>query len=72
MRRLFSIYMLSLIILIVEFTLLHVIKTMGRVRIDNSLATVLVIVFSVSFVVSIQNNDITHKYSRQVLAGYAI
>lgn len=71
MRRYLRIDMLSLIILIIEIMLLHVIKTIGIVRIDNSLASVLIIIFSISFVVSVQNSDLTKKYSRQILTGYA-
>ena len=62
--------MLSLIILIIEFMLLHVIKTMGIVRIDNNVASLLIIIFSISFVASIQSNDITKKFSKQILTGY--
>ena len=64
--------MLSLIILIIEATFLHAIKTMGIVRIDNNLASILILVFSISFVASVQNSIRIKDYSRQIVAGYAL
>ena len=62
--------MLSIITLIIEFVSLHIVKIMGIERINNTLASSMIFVFSIAFAVSVQNNEKLKKYSTQILAGY--
>lgn len=64
--------MFSFIIIILEITILATIKAMGIICVDNSVAVIMIVVFSISFFISIQRGRITSYYSNQLLAGYII
>lgn len=62
--------MVSIVILIIELLFLHIIKLMGIESINNLVGTLLIIIFSVSFMISIQNSARVERYSIQLMSGY--
>ena len=63
--------MLSVFILIIEIAILHTIKSMEIISINNVVASLLIFAFSMSFIVSVQNNVELQKYANQLIAGYS-
>lgn len=61
---------MSLIILILEIVILHIIKYMNVWDIGNMFATGLIIMFSVSFVLTIQSSERYQRYINQIVASY--
>ena len=64
--------MFSFITLIIEITILAIIKSMGIICVSNTFASLLIVLFSVSFIVSVQLGRTTRQYSMQILIGYSI
>ena len=64
--------MLSLITLIIEITSLVAIKSIGVISIDNTVASLMIVVFSISFFISIQRGIVTRDYFDQLLCGFSI
>ena len=64
--------MFSLIILILEITILATYKAMGVICVDDLVAIVMVVVFSISFIVTVQQGKVTKLYMNQLIAGYMI
>ena len=62
--------MISFITIIIEITILAVINAMGIFDIGNLLATAMIVMFSLSFFVTVQRSKTIEKYSNQLLAGY--
>ena len=60
----------SIVMLIIELFMLSIVKSIGIVNIDNILASILIILFTISFLISIQNNMILEKYGKQLFVGY--
>lgn len=60
------------LILIVEIVLLHIAKLMGVWDVGNVVASILILLFTASFAVSMQSVDSLKKYSRQIIAGYIL
>ena len=62
--------MLSFILLILEITILATNRAMGVIYFDNSVAIIMIVVFSISFFISIQQGKVTCYYANQLLLGY--
>ena len=64
--------MLAIITLLIELVLLSLNKSMGAVYIDDMVASIFISVFSITFLVSIQSNQILRKYDMQLISGYFV
>ena len=61
-----------ILILIVEIVILHIIKSMGVWDVGNIVASMLILLFSAGFAVTLQFSESLKKYSNPILAGYAL
>lgn len=64
--------MLLFIVLVIELTILSIIKYMGTLSIDNTFASFLILLFSIALIIYIQKNNVFKKYSTQIIIGYLI
>lgn len=64
--------MLSIIILLIEITVLATLKAMGIICVDNLVAILMVVIFSIFFFISVQRGKTTIYYANQIIAGYMI
>lgn len=64
--------MIAVLTLLLEFVVLAIIKGSGVLVISNVLATVLIMLFSVSFVAAVQNSKILYKYTSAIIIGYLL
>lgn len=62
--------MVSIIVLIVECVILHIIKALGGWNAGNIVSSLMILLFSISFTVSVQANERLRKYSGQIFTGY--
>ena len=62
--------MVSLIVLIFEIAILYVIKSIGVWDIGTVVATGMIAIFSVTFLIDIQTDDRFNKYTNQMVSSY--
>ena len=64
--------MVPAIILLLEITVLSVIKSMGIIEVNDFFASALIILFSIVFLISIERNGKTKEYANQITCGYIV
>ena len=62
--------MISLITLLLEITLLFIIRALGVWEIDNVVASILIMMFTASYLVGVSRSAIINRYSKQLVAAY--
>lgn len=62
--------MIAVIVLIIEIVLLGVAKSIGILNIGDGIASILVILFSAAFIVSVQISENMGEFSEQIVTGY--
>lgn len=60
----------SIIVLVAECLILHIIRTMGIWNAGNTVSSLMILLFSISLAVSIQADERLRKYGSQIFAGY--
>ncbi|MBR4235934.1 MAG: hypothetical protein IKR85_07720 [Clostridia bacterium] len=64
--------MFAIITLIIELLLLALITSLGTMDVGNTLASVFILLFSVTLIPSVQGSKNMGKYSTQILLGYIL
>ena len=62
--------MIAVIVLLLEIILLGIVRFLGVLNIGDIPASLMIIVFSISFVVSVQKSEIIGSYTEQMVSGY--
>lgn len=64
--------MTALIVLLLEIIFLGIVKLIGVLNIGDMVASLMIIAFSVTFVISVQNSKSIGRYTEQIVSGYLL
>ena len=62
--------MLAIITLVLEIIILGIVKSIGIVDVGNTMATLLIFLFSVIFIATIQKSELIGEFNQQIIVGY--
>ena len=62
--------MISLIVLFIEIALLALAKSIGMLNVGDTTVSLMIFAFSISFIFSVQNNELIGMFTEQIVSGY--